>query len=47
MALNIDVRVGPRSEKLFELKSPKSGTYDFYCRITGHTEQMHGTLTVP
>ena len=46
-ALNIDVRVGPRSEKLFELKSPKPGTYDFYCRITGHTEQMHGTLTVP
>ena len=46
-ALNIDVKVGPRSEKLFELKSPKPGTYEFYCRITGHKEQMHGTLTVP
>ncbi len=46
-ALNVDVKVGPRSEKLFELKSPKPGTYGFYCRITGHTEQMHGTLTVP
>ncbi len=46
-ALNIDVKVGPRSEKVFELKSPKPGTYDFYCRISGHTEQMNGTLTVP
>lgn len=46
-ALDIDVKVGPRSEKLFELKSPKPGTYGFYCRITGHEEQMHGTLTVP
>jgi hypothetical protein len=46
-ALNIDVKVGPRSEKLFELTSPNPGTYGFYCRITGHGEQMHGTLTVP
>jgi len=46
-ALNIDVKVGPRSEKLFELTSPKPGTYEFYCRISGHQEQMHGTLTVP
>ena len=46
-ALDIDVKVGPRSEMLIELKSPKPGTYEFYCRITGHTEQMHGTLTVP
>ena len=46
-ALNIDVKVGPRSETLFELTSPKPGTYDFYCRISGHEEQMHGTLTVP
>ncbi len=46
-ALNIDVKVGPRSEKLLELKSPKPGTYEFYCRISGHKEQMHGTLTVP
>jgi uncharacterized cupredoxin-like copper-binding protein len=46
-ALNIDVKVGPRSEKLFELQSPKPGTYAFYCRITGHSEVMHGTLTVP
>ena len=46
-ALNIDVKVGPRSAKLFELKSPKPGTDQFYCRIPGHLEQMHGTLTVP
>jgi plastocyanin len=46
-ALDIDVKVGPGSEKLFELKSLKPGTYEFYCRITGHKEQMHGTLTVP
>ena len=46
-ALNIDLKVGPRSEKLFELKSPKPGTYVFYCRITGHGDHMHGTLTVP
>ncbi|MEO8462102.1 MAG: cupredoxin domain-containing protein [Chloroflexota bacterium] len=46
-ALGIDVKVGPGSEKLFELTSPKPGTYQFYCRITGHAETMQGTLTVP
>lgn len=45
-ALGIDVKVGPRSEKLIELKSPKPGTYEFYCRVTAHREPMHGTLTV-
>ena len=45
--LDIDVKVGPRSEKGFSLTSPKPGTYEFHCRITGHGEQMHGTLTVP
>ncbi len=46
-ALNIDVKVGPRSERLFELKSPKPGTYEFHCRIPGHEDLMRGTLTVP
>jgi hypothetical protein len=45
-ALGIDVKVGPRSENLIVLTSPKPGTYEFYCRLTGHWETMHGTLTV-
>jgi uncharacterized cupredoxin-like copper-binding protein len=44
-ALGIDVKVGPRSENLIVLTSPKPGTYEYYCRITGHWETMHGTLT--
>lgn len=43
--LGIDVKVGPRSEKLIELDGASSGTYQFHCRITGHSN-MRGTLTV-
>ncbi len=45
-ALDVNVKVGPRSEALFELHSPTSGSYVFYCRISGHEDLMHGTLTV-
>ena len=45
-ALGIDVKVGPRSENLIELTSPTPGTYEFHCRIKGHEDLMHGTLTV-
>ena len=45
-ALDVNVKVGPRSEGLFELNSPTPGSYVFYCRISGHEDLMHGTLTV-
>lgn len=44
-ALGVDLKVGPRSEKLADLSSAAPGTYDFHCDITGH-ESMKGTLTV-
>jgi len=44
--LGIDTKVGPRSENLIVLTSTKPGTYEFYCRITGHWETMHGVLTI-
>lgn len=43
--LGIDVKVGPRSEKLIQLDGATPGTYQFHCRITGHSN-MRGTLTV-
>jgi plastocyanin len=43
-ALGIDVKVGPLSEKLIRLDGPPAGTYEYYCRITGHSA-MRGTLT--
>ena len=43
--LDVDLKVGPGSEKLAELNSPKAGTYEFYCRVAGH-ENMKGILTV-
>ncbi|MEO8469635.1 MAG: cupredoxin domain-containing protein [Chloroflexota bacterium] len=45
-ALGIDVKVGPGSEKLIDLTPLKPGTYEFYCRISGHKDEMHGTLTI-
>lgn len=44
-ALEIDVKVGPHSEKLIRLKTVAPGTYEFHCRIAGH-EAMRGTLSV-
>jgi uncharacterized cupredoxin-like copper-binding protein len=44
-ALDIDVKVGPRSEALLVLDAPTAGTYEFHCRISGH-ENMRGMLTV-
>jgi uncharacterized cupredoxin-like copper-binding protein len=44
--LDIDVKMNPGAEKLVELKSPKAGTYEFYCRIAGHKDDIKGTLTV-
>jgi hypothetical protein len=43
--LGIDVKVGPRSEKLIRVGTPGAGTYEFHCRIAGH-ESMRGVLTV-
>lgn len=45
-ALGIDVKVGPRSEKLIKLAGVPAGMFAFRCRITGHSN-MRGTLTVP
>ncbi|MEX0781911.1 MAG: cupredoxin domain-containing protein [Dehalococcoidia bacterium] len=44
-SLDIDVKVGPRGERLVLLDSPRAGAYEFRCRITGH-ERMRGTLRV-
>lgn len=44
-ALGIDVKVGPRGEKLAVFDSPAPGTYEFVCTITGH-DSMVGALVV-
>jgi hypothetical protein len=43
--LDVDTKIGPRGERFVVLKSPPPGTYQFFCRITGH-EAMRGTLHV-
>lgn len=44
--INIDSKVGPRGEKLITFKDAKPGTYEYYCKVTGHEEDMSGTLTI-
>jgi uncharacterized cupredoxin-like copper-binding protein len=43
--LDMDVKLGPGSEKLILIERPVAGTYEFICAITGH-ESMKGTLTI-
>jgi plastocyanin len=44
-ALDIDEKMGPGREKVFELESVPAGQYGFRCRVPGH-EDMSGILTV-
>ena len=44
-ALDIDVKMGPGREKVYELQSVPAGEYAFRCRVPGH-EDMDGILTI-
>lgn len=44
-AANVDVRVGPGSEKLVELPALAAGTYEITCSVPGH-ERMSSELIV-
>ena len=44
-AIDVDVKMGPGREKVYQLKSVPPGEYGYYCRVPGH-EAMDGILTV-
>lgn len=44
--LDIDVKMYPGAEQLYEIKGAKAGTYGYYCAVSGHKEDMNGAITV-
>jgi len=44
--LDIDERIGPGSEKLIEIGTPRAGIYGYVCRIFDHAADMTGAIIV-
>jgi plastocyanin len=45
-ALDVDVYVGPRADRLLTIEVPgREGTHELYCAVTGH-EEMVGTVEI-